>query len=183
MASDPASLPSPAPAAPTHPCVRCGLPTSIDRGLCEECNPLGLRDASSSQVHGTVFLGVLLAVVVLAVIGRLALSGVGPFTAEIGGVEPAGEGLTVTLEVTNTGTLGGPDDVPRHRCVAAEHGSGRHRPEPAHRTRGDALVHPRADRVRVRGASARRRVPLPVTAPSRTSVPSPRRWPRAPASC
>ena len=107
MASDPASLPSPAPAAPTHPCVRCGQPTGIDRGLCEECNPLGLRDASSSQVHGTVFLGVLLAVIVLAVLGRFALSGVGPFTAEIGSVEPAGEGITVTLEVTNTGTSAG----------------------------------------------------------------------------
>ena len=107
MASDPASLPSPAPVAPTHPCVRCGQPTAIDRGLCEECNPLGLRDAASSQVHGTVFLGVLLAVVVLAVLGRLALSGVGPFSAEIGGVEPAADGLTVTFEVTNTGTSAG----------------------------------------------------------------------------
>ena len=107
MAFDPASLPSPAPVAPTHPCVRCGRPTAIDRGLCEECNPLGLRDASSSQVHGTAFLGVLLAVVVLAVIGRLALSGVGPFTAEVGGVEPADEGLAVTLEVTNGGTSAG----------------------------------------------------------------------------
>jgi hypothetical protein len=107
MASDRASLPSPAPVAPTHPCVRCGQPTAIDRGLCEECNPLGLRDASSSQVHGTAFLGVLLAVIVLAVLGRLALSGVGPFTAEIGSVEPAGEGLTVTFEVTNAGTSAG----------------------------------------------------------------------------
>jgi len=107
MASDPASLPSSAPVAPTHPCVRCGRPTAIDRGLCEECNPLGLRDASSSQVHGTAFVGVLLAVVVLAVVGRLALSGVGPFTAEIGSVEPAVDGLTVTLEVTNAGTSAG----------------------------------------------------------------------------
>ena len=107
MASDPASLPSPAPVAPTHPCVRCGKPTAIDRGLCEECNPLGLRDASSSQVHGTVFLGVLLAVVVLAVLGRLALSGVGPFTAVIASVSAAADGLAVTLEVTNTGTSAG----------------------------------------------------------------------------
>jgi hypothetical protein len=125
MASDPASLPSPAPVAPTHPCVRCGRPTAIDRGLCEECNPLGLRDASSSQVHGTVFLGVLLAVVVLAVLGRLALSGVGPFSAEIAGVSATADGLTVTLDVTNTGTSAGQttcrvtDASPRSRGAAA----------------------------------------------------------------
>jgi hypothetical protein len=125
MASDPASLPSPAPVAPTHPCVRCGRPTAIDRGLCEECNPLGLRDASSSQVHGTVFLGVLLAVVVLAVLGRLALSGVGPFSAEIASVSAAADGLTVTFEVTNTGTSAGQttcrvsDASPRSRGATA----------------------------------------------------------------
>jgi hypothetical protein len=125
MASDPASLPSPAPVAPTHPCVRCGRPTAIERGLCEECNPLGLRDAASSQVHGTAFLGVLLAVVVLAVVGRFALSGVGPFTAEVGAIEPADEGLTVTLEVTNAGTSAGQttcrvtDASPRSRGAAA----------------------------------------------------------------
>jgi hypothetical protein len=125
MASDPASLPSPAPVAPTHACVRCGKPTAIDRGLCEECNPLGLRDASSSQVHGTACLGVLLAVVVLAVLGRLALSGVGPFSAEIAGVSAAPDGLTVTLEVTNAGTSAGQttcrvtDASPRSRGAAA----------------------------------------------------------------
>ena len=125
MASDPASLPSPAPVAPTHPCVRCGRPTAIDRGLCEECNPLGLRDSSSSQVHGTAFLGVLLAVIVLAVLGRFALSGVGPFEAEIGSVTPATDGLAVTFAVTNSGTSAGQttcrvtDESPRSNGAAA----------------------------------------------------------------
>ena len=36
----------------THACVRCGAPVAIDVGLCERCNPLGLRDSSASQVHG-----------------------------------------------------------------------------------------------------------------------------------
>jgi hypothetical protein len=76
-------------------------------------------------VHGTAFLGVLLAVVVLAVLGRLALSGVGPFSAEVGGVESADEGLTVTLEVTNGGSSAGQttcritDASPRSRGAAA----------------------------------------------------------------
>ncbi len=48
-------------------------------GLCERCNPLGLRDVSASQVHGTVFIGVAVAIVGLALIARLAITGLGPF--------------------------------------------------------------------------------------------------------
>ena len=44
----------PGPKPLTHPCVRCGAPVPLDVGLCERCNPLGLRDSSASQVHGTV---------------------------------------------------------------------------------------------------------------------------------
>jgi hypothetical protein len=107
MASDPASLPSPAPAAPTHPCVRCGKPTTIDRGLCEECNPLGLRDASASQVHGTALLSVIAAIVLLAVVARIAVGGIGPFEAVVRDVQSSADGLNVTLDVTNRGTSAG----------------------------------------------------------------------------
>src|SRR5262245_18713795 len=107
MASDPASLPSPAPVAPTHPCVRCGKPTAIDRGLCEESNPLGLRDSSASQVHGIALLGDVGAIVILAVVTRITVSGIGPFETSVGDVQAAGSGLSVTLEVTNTGTAAG----------------------------------------------------------------------------
>ncbi len=100
-------LPSPAQAAHTHACVRCGRPVPLDVGLCERCNPLGLKDSSASQVHGTVVLTVLLAFVGLAVIARLALSGVGPFPATVAGAVPAGDGLEVTLTVTNEGTSAG----------------------------------------------------------------------------
>ena len=65
----------------THPCARCGAPVPLDVGLCERCNPLGLKDAASSQVHGTVFLAVGLAVVALAVIAHFAVAGIGPFAA------------------------------------------------------------------------------------------------------
>ena len=105
MTSDPAAMASP---AGTHACVRCGAPTALDRGLCEECNPLGLRDVASSQVHGTVFVGVLLAVVALAVAARLAVSGIGPFEATVAAVVPDGKGLAITLEVTNAGSAAGP---------------------------------------------------------------------------
>ena len=98
------STPPAAPAAKTHACARCGAPVPLDVGLCERCNPLGLRDSASSQVHGTVFVAIGLAVVGLAVFAQLAVSGIGPFPAEVLAVRTAGEALSVTLRVTNDGT-------------------------------------------------------------------------------
>ncbi|HEX5012762.1 MAG TPA: hypothetical protein VFV72_01295 [Candidatus Limnocylindrales bacterium] len=98
------STPPAAPTSLTHACARCGAPVPLDVGLCERCNPLGLRDAASSQVHGTVFVAVGLAVVGLAVAAMLAVSGIGPFPAEVVAVRPAGEALSVSLRVTNSGS-------------------------------------------------------------------------------
>jgi hypothetical protein len=100
-AAQPAAKP-----APTHACVRCGAPVAIDVGLCERCNPLGLRDVSSSQVHGIAIGGVALFVLILAVLGRFALSGIGPFEAAASAV-PDGNALAVTLTVTNKGSSSG----------------------------------------------------------------------------
>jgi hypothetical protein len=99
MSSSPAT-----PTGLTHACARCGAPVPLDVGLCERCNPLGLRDAASSQVHGTVFLAVALAVIGLAIVGLLAVSGIGPFPAEVAGFRPDGDAVRVTLTVTNEGT-------------------------------------------------------------------------------
>lgn len=94
-------------AAQTHPCVRCGTLVPLDVGLCERCNPLGLKDSSASQVHGTVVIAIILAVVGLAIIGRLSLSGVGPFPSTFVSAVPQGDGLAVTLTVTNAGSNAG----------------------------------------------------------------------------
>lgn len=91
----------------THACVRCGAPVPIDVGLCENCNPLGLRDVSATQVHGIAFIGVVLAVVALALLGRVLLAGVGPFSSHVAEVASAGNGLAVTLTVTNQGQAAG----------------------------------------------------------------------------
>ena len=91
----------------THACVRCGAPVAIDVGLCEECNPLGLRDVSASQVHGTAFIGVVLAIIALALFARLAVSGIGPFTPDLATVASDGDALAVTLTVTNHGRSAG----------------------------------------------------------------------------
>jgi hypothetical protein len=107
MSPDPAPITASAAPGLTHPCVRCGKPTAIERGLCEECNPLGLRDASASQMHGIALVGVIVAIVALALVARFAITGIGPFEAAVADVQAAGSGLSVTIEVTNTGSAAG----------------------------------------------------------------------------
>ncbi len=96
-----------APAGPTHGCVRCGAPVPLDVAMCQTCNPLELAQPSASQVHGTAFLGVGIAVVLLAVLANLALAGVGPFRASVASVVADPPGLNVTLTVTNDGSRAG----------------------------------------------------------------------------
>ena len=96
-----------APSGLTHACARCGEPVPLDVGLCERCNPLGLRDSSSSQVHGIAIAGVIGAVVLLAILGKFLLAGVGPFESAIIGAVPDGSGMVITLSVTNIGESAG----------------------------------------------------------------------------
>ena len=102
----PSATPEPKPGL-THGCARCGAPVPLDVGLCEKCNPLGLRDVSSSQVHGIAIGGVIVSVIILAVIGRFMLSGIGPFDGTVANAVPDGAGLAITLTVTNHGTSAG----------------------------------------------------------------------------
>ncbi len=95
------------PTAPTHGCARCGAPVPVDVGLCENCNPLGLKDVASSQAHGTVLLAIVVGVAILAIVGRLALTGIGPFTGRVTGVVSSPPGLSITVQVTNEGTKPG----------------------------------------------------------------------------
>jgi hypothetical protein len=88
----------------THGCVRCGAPVPLADAMCERCNPLGLRQPAASQIHGTVFLGVGFAVVALALLANLAVSGIGPFRASVSEVAPDPRGLVLTLTVTNDGS-------------------------------------------------------------------------------
>jgi hypothetical protein len=93
--------------APTHGCVRCGREVPLDVAMCEFCNPLGLSQPASTQIHGTVFVAVALAIVVMAVLGRMALSGIGPFRAGVTDVTATDSGLAITISVTNEGTKTG----------------------------------------------------------------------------
>jgi len=91
----------------TQPCVRCGAPVSLQVALCERCNPLGLAQPSSSQAHGTVFLGIGVAVLLLASLAGSSAKGVGPFTAKISEPVSVPGGLAVEIIVENTGSGAG----------------------------------------------------------------------------
>lgn len=88
-------------------CVRCGAPVSLQTALCERCNPLGLAQPSASQAHGTVFLGIGAAVLLLASLAGSTSRGVGPFAATMSDASSVPGGLSVTITVTNTGTSAG----------------------------------------------------------------------------
>jgi hypothetical protein len=98
--SDPAS-------EPTHGCVRCGAPIPLADGMCERCNPLGLKQPAPSQAHGTVVLGIVVAVIVMFALAKISIHGVGPFQGTVAGVISAPPGLAVTVTVTNQGTTAG----------------------------------------------------------------------------
>ena len=117
----PSATPEPKPGL-THPCARCGAPVPLDVGLCEKCNPLGLRDVSSSQVHGIAIAGVIAFVVILAVLGRFLLAGIGPFQASVANVAPQDTGLAITLSVTNKGSSAGQTTC--HVTDPADRGNG-----------------------------------------------------------
>ena len=91
----------------TQACVRCGAPVSLQTALCERCNPLGLAQPSSSQAHGTVFLGIGAAVLLLASLAGSSSRGIGPFTVSMGGATSVPGGLEVAITVTNTGATAG----------------------------------------------------------------------------
>jgi hypothetical protein len=104
MPTTPTPAAAPAPSEPMHGCVRCGARIPISESMCESCNPLGLKAPAASQAHGTAILGVAIAVVLLAVLARLAVSGIGPFPSSLTQVAADPAGLRVTISITNGGS-------------------------------------------------------------------------------
>ncbi len=148
----------------TQTCVRCGAIVPLGTSMCENCNPLGLKQPAPSQAHGTVFLAIIGAVIFLAVLGRVAIAGIGPFKGAIGNVVAAPPGLAVTLTVTNLGTTSGSStcrvfdpDVPGIGPEIGVHH------QPAHRGRRDHLVLEAGGRPRFGRPAARGGVHRPVT--------------------
>lgn len=90
---------------PHDTCFRCGRPTPLGVSLCDRDNPAHIKAPSSTQVHGTVLVGVIGGFVALLVVLRLASAGIGPFTTAVSGVATLADGgLDVVIQVTNGGT-------------------------------------------------------------------------------
>ena len=89
-------------------CIKCGREVGADETICELCNRAGMATPSASQYHGTVVVAIVLAVVGLALAAGLSLRGVGPYGAEVVGVQAAEPvGYAITYTVTNQGTRAG----------------------------------------------------------------------------
>ncbi|HXR26877.1 MAG TPA: hypothetical protein VN771_03365 [Candidatus Baltobacteraceae bacterium] len=90
---------------PHQTCQRCGKPTPLGVGLCDEDNPGHIGAPGTAQLHATILGGVIIGFIGLALLGRLALAGVGPFTSQISGVvlQPDGS-VAMTVTVRNDGT-------------------------------------------------------------------------------
>lgn len=89
-------------------CIKCGRPIGPDETICAACNAAGMATPSASQYHGTVAVAIVAAVAALAIAASLSFRGVGPYAAQVVGVEPATvAGYAITYAVTNEGTRAG----------------------------------------------------------------------------
>ena len=94
------------PGRQTHACVRCGGPVPLDVGLCERCNPLGLRTRLRRRSTGRSSSRSCWRSWGSPWSARLALAGVGPFPA------------TVRERRTRRGGAGGHPDRHQRRAAA-----------------------------------------------------------------
>ena len=86
-------------------CMRCGRPVPVGVSLCERDNPARIKSPSSTQVHGTILIGVIVGFVGLLLLLRFISAGAGPFPATVGGVATRADGgLDVAVTVVNTGS-------------------------------------------------------------------------------
>lgn len=113
-------------AQPVDHCFRCGKETPAGVGLCEEHNRGRLSGPSSTQMHATIFIGIVVGVIAFFLIANLAVTTTGPYasavTSATGG--PAGT-VSLVFTVTNEGEKDGVadcrvtrDGVPRPEDLA-----------------------------------------------------------------
>jgi hypothetical protein len=98
-------------AQPRDRCLRCGKETPAGQSLCEEHNPRRLAGPSTTQMHATIFGGIVIGVLAFFVIARFAVGTTGPYTTEVTATTagPAG-GAAVSFVVTNEGDSDGVAD-------------------------------------------------------------------------
>lgn len=90
-------------AEPHDTCFRCGKATPAGVPLCDHDNPGRIRGPSTTQVHGTIVIGLIVGFILFALVGTLVRSG-GPFEATVLASTLQSDGRTeVVFSVANQG--------------------------------------------------------------------------------
>ncbi len=111
---------------PVDHCFRCGVETPAGVGLCDEHNLGKLSGPSATQMHATIFGGIVLGVIGFFLLASLTVTTTGPYdsavTSAMGGPEG---GVSLVFTVTNEGEEEGVadcrvtrDGVPRPEDLA-----------------------------------------------------------------
>lgn len=88
---------------PHDSCFRCGRSTPQGVPLCENHNPARIKGPSTTQVHGTIVIGLIVGFVLFGLAAGLTRAG-GPFEASVVTASAADDGRTrVVVNVTNAG--------------------------------------------------------------------------------
>ena len=92
---------------PHDTCFRCGKPTPLGVPLCDADNPAKIKGPSTTQVHGTIAVGLIGGFVLLFVLlGRLVTPGAGSLSPVVAGSAVQPDGSTqIVIMVTNTGNV------------------------------------------------------------------------------
>lgn len=97
-------LAPPPEAHPVDHCFRCGVETPPGVGLCEEHNRGRLSGPSSTQMHATIFLGIVAGVIAFFLLASVAVTSSGPYEAAVTSATAADEGgVRLAFSVTNEG--------------------------------------------------------------------------------
>jgi hypothetical protein len=93
-------------------CLKCGRPIDPEETMCEVCNRAGMTSPAATQMHGTLAVAIIGAVVSMGLLAGALVGGVGPWTADVLDIQPVAEAaVVVTVTVENEGTRAG-----RARC-------------------------------------------------------------------
>jgi hypothetical protein len=97
--------------APVDHCVRCGVETPPGVALCELHNRGNLSGPSATQMHATIFIGIVLGVIVFFIVARLVVTTTGPFSTAVTTATLAADGsVTLSYTITNEGGRQGVPD-------------------------------------------------------------------------
>lgn len=104
--STPVTVPSIAvdPTQPHDVCLKCGRATPLGVSLCEIDNPGHIKAPSSTQVHATILIGVIVGIGLVLLLFRFGSAGIGPFHSSLAGYSTRADGgLDVAVTVSNAG--------------------------------------------------------------------------------